>query len=63
MEINDELLQDAAAVLGTHAVSETLNRALEEVREAAIGRTLAAQAQRRTGSARVTPTKRGLFHR
>jgi Arc/MetJ family transcription regulator len=57
VEINDELLQDAFAVLGTSTVTATVNRALAHVREAAVQRTMSDQALRRGGWVRVEPSR------
>ena len=38
VDIDDALLQEAAAVLGTSTMKETVNRALAEARDAALRR-------------------------
>lgn len=63
VEINDELLQETFAVLGTQSVTDAVNRAFLQVRETAVQRALADQALRRGGWVRVPPGRRRQWFR
>jgi Arc/MetJ family transcription regulator len=63
VEIDEELLQDAFAVLGTRTVSDTVNRALTHVRAAALDQARTNQELRRGGWVPVPPARRRWFRR
>jgi Arc/MetJ family transcription regulator len=63
VEIDDELLQDAFAVLGTTTVADTVNRALTQVRAAALDRARTNQDLRRGSWVPVSPARRRWFRR
>jgi len=63
VEINDELLQETFAVLGTSSVTDAINRAFLQVRETAVQRAMADQALRRGGWTRVPSRRRRWFRR